>query len=124
DKFGRWWVLMMSAIVFIVSAWGSGIATSQNEFIFYRLIGGMAVGAASITCPAYIAEVAPEKYRGKLTSLQQVAIILGLFCSFVSNYFLAESAGSSTSVFWWGYETWRWMFWMELIPSTLFLLAL
>lgn len=124
DKFGRWWVLMMSAIVFIVSAWGSGIATSQNEFIFYRLIGGMAVGAASIICPAYIAEVAPAKYRGKLTSLQQVAIILGLFCSFVSNYFLAESAGSSTSVFWWGYETWRWMFWMELIPSTLFLLAL
>lgn len=124
DKYGRWWVLMSSAIVFIVSAWGSGIATSQNEFIFYRLIGGMAVGAASIICPAYIAEIAPAKYRGKLTSLQQVAIILGLFCSFVSNYILAETAGSSTSVFWLGYETWRWMFWMELIPCTLFFFAL
>lgn len=124
DKYGRWWVLMSSAIVFIVSAWGSGIATSQNEFIFYRLIGGMAVGAASIICPAYIAEIAPAKYRGKLTSLQQVAIILGLFCSFVSNYILAETAGSSTSILWLDYETWRWMFWMELIPSSLFFFAL
>ena len=124
DKFGRWWVLLSSAAVFIASAWGSGIATSQNEFIFYRLIGGMAVGAASIICPAYIAEIAPAKYRGKLTSLQQVAIILGLFCSFVSNYFLAESAGSSTSIFWLGYETWRWMFWVELIPALLFFFAL
>lgn len=124
DKYGRWWVLMSSAIVFIASAWGSGIATSQNEFIFYRLIGGMAVGAASIICPAYIAEIAPAKYRGKLTSLQQVAIILGLFCSFVSNYILAETAGSSTSILWLDYETWRWMFWMELIPSSLFFFAL
>lgn len=124
DKFGRWWVLMVSSVIFIVSAWGSGIAVSQNEFIFYRLIGGMAVGAASIICPAYISEIAPAKYRGKLSSLQQVAIIFGLFCAFLSNYFLAELAGSSTSTFWLGYETWRWMFWMELIPSFIFFFAL
>ncbi len=124
DKYGRWWVLMMSAVLFILSAWGSGIATSSLEFIVFRIIGGLAVGAASIICPAYISEVAPAKYRGKLSSLQQMAIISGLFCSFLSNYFLAENAGGSTTSFWWGYETWRWMFWMELIPATIFFFAL
>jgi SP family sugar:H+ symporter-like MFS transporter len=124
DKFGRWWVLMLSAILFIISAWGSGIATGSFEFIIYRVIGGLAVGAASIICPAYISEVTPAHLRGKLTSIQQIAIITGLFFAFLSNYFLAEFAGGSTSMFWWGYETWRWMFWMELIPAFMFLLAL
>ncbi len=124
DKYGRWWVLMVSAVLFIISAWGSGIATGSVEFIIYRVIGGLAVGAASIICPAYISEVAPAQYRGKLSSIQQIAIISGLFCSFLSNYYLAENAGGSTTIFWWGYETWRWMFWMELIPAGIFLLAL
>lgn len=124
DKWGRWWVLMISSVVFILSAWGSGVATSQNEFIFYRLIGGMAVGAASIICPAYISEIAPAKYRGKLSSMQQIAIIFGLFCSFLSNYFLVAAAGTSTTEFWLGFQTWRWMFWIELIPATLFFVAL
>ncbi len=124
DKYGRWWVLMISSILSIISAWGSGIATGSVEFIIYRVIGGLAVGAASIICPAYISEVAPAKYRGKLSSIQQIAIISGLFFSFLSNYQLAETAGGSTAIFWWGYETWRWMFWMELIPAGVFFLAL
>jgi MFS transporter, SP family, sugar:H+ symporter len=124
DRFGRWWVLMVSAILFIISAWGSGIATGSVEFIIYRVIGGLAVGAASIICPAYISEVTPAHLRGKLSSVQQIAIISGLFFAFLSNYFLAEFAGGSTSMFWWGYETWRWMFWMELIPAFIFLFAL
>lgn len=124
DKYGRWWVLMVSSILFIISAGGSGIATGSVEFIIYRVIGGLAVGAASIICPAYISEVAPAKYRGKLSSIQQIAIISGLFFSFLSNYQLAESAGGSTSILWWGYETWRWMFWMELIPAGIFFFAL
>lgn len=124
DKYGRWWVLMVSSILFIISAWGSGIATGSVEFIIYRVIGGLAVGAASIICPAYISEVAPAKYRGKLSSIQQIAIISGLFFSFLSNYQLAEVAGGSTAILWWGYETWRWMFWMELIPAGVFFFAL
>ncbi len=124
DKFGRWTVLVVSAVLFIISAWGSGIATDSAVFIVFRVIGGLAVGAASIICPAYISEVAPAQYRGKLSSIQQIAIISGLFFSFLSNYFLADSAGGSTAVFWGGYETWRWMFWMELIPAGIFLLAL
>ena len=59
DKYGRWSVLIVSAVLFIISAWGSGVATGSVEFIIYRVIGGLAVGAASIICPAYISEVAP-----------------------------------------------------------------
>jgi MFS transporter, SP family, sugar:H+ symporter len=124
DKYGRWGVLMVSAILFIVSAWGSGIATSSFEFIVYRILGGLAVGAASIICPAYISEVTPAHYRGKLSSVQQIAIITGLFCAFLSNYFLANTAGASTATFWLGFETWRWMFWMELVPAVIFFGAL
>lgn len=124
DKYGRWTVLMIAAVLFIISAWGSGIATSSFEFIIYRVIGGLAVGAASIICPAYISEVAPAHYRGKLSSVQQIAIITGLTAAFLSNYFLAKTAGTSTATFWLGYETWRWMFWMELIPAGIFFIAL
>lgn len=124
DHYGRKAMLILSAILFITSAWGSGIATSNLEFVIYRVLGGLAVGAASVMCPAYISEVALAKYRGKLSSVQQVAIISGLTAAFVSNYCLAKWAGSSVSEFWWGYETWRWMFWMELIPSSIFFCAL
>jgi MFS transporter, SP family, sugar:H+ symporter len=124
DKHGRRALLIVAAVFFIVSAWGSGIATSSLEFIIYRILGGLAVGAASVMCPAYISEVALARYRGKLSSVQQIAIITGLTAAFVSNYFLADIAGSSLSVFWLGYETWRWMFWVELVPATIFLLAL
>ncbi|HEY7884731.1 MAG TPA: MFS transporter, partial [Cellvibrionaceae bacterium] len=124
DRFGRRSLLIVAAIFFIVSAWGSGVAGSTWEFVFYRVIGGMAVGAASVMAPAYISEVAQARYRGMLTSVQQIAIITGLTAAFVSNYFLAEYAGGSTQEFWLGYATWRWMFWMELIPATVFLVAL
>ena len=124
DKFGRKSLLLISAAFFIISAWGSGIAESSSSFIFYRILGGLAVGAASIMAPAYISEIAPAHLRGRLSSIQQVAIIFGLFCAFVSNFFLAKVAGASTAEFWWGFEAWRWMFWIELIPATLFLLLL
>jgi SP family sugar:H+ symporter-like MFS transporter len=124
DRFGRRTLLICAAIFFIVSAWGSGIAGSSLEFIFYRILGGLAVGAASVMSPAYISEIAPARYRGRLTTIQQVAIITGLFMAFVSNYFLADLAGLSTAELWMGFDAWRWMFWIELIPASLFLVAL
>ncbi len=124
DRLGRKTILIVSAICFIISAWGSGIAASSLEFIAYRIIGGLAVGAASVLAPAYISEIAPAKYRGMLSSIQQVAIISGLFTAFVSNYYLADLAGASTTMLWQGFEAWRWMFWIELIPAVLFLIAL
>jgi MFS transporter, SP family, sugar:H+ symporter len=124
DIYGRRALLRLAAICFVISAWGSGIAGSSLEFVLYRVLGGLAVGGASVMAPAYISEVAPARYRGMLTTIQQIAIISGLFLSFVSNYLLAEFAGASTAVLWMDFTAWRWMFWMELLPACLFLLML
>jgi SP family sugar:H+ symporter-like MFS transporter len=124
DRFGRRGIMRVAAVFFIVSAWGSGIATGSVEFVFYRVLGGLAVGAASVLAPAYISEVAPAHYRGSLATVQQVAIISGLFIAFISNYLLASTAGSSMAEFWFGFEAWRWMFWMEILPAVIFLVAL
>lgn len=124
DLYGRRTLLIVAAVLFIISAWGSGVSTSSLEFVFYRILGGLAVGAASVMAPAYISEVAHARYRGRLATIQQVAIITGLFAAFLSNYMLAGAAGSSTSELWLGYPAWRWMFWVELFPATFFLVAL
>jgi MFS transporter, SP family, sugar:H+ symporter len=124
DRYGRRTMLLWSAVFFLVSAWGSGIATSSIEFVVYRVIGGLAVGAASVMSPAYISEVSPARYRGRLATVQQIAIISGLFAAFLSNYVLARFASSSVSPLWLGFEAWRWMFWVEILPAALFLGAL
>lgn len=124
DKFGRKTVLIIAAVFFIISAWGSGISDASFEFVVYRILGGLAVGAASVMAPAYISEIAPAHLRGRLSSIQQVAIITGLFVAFLSNYFIADLAGSSVQEFWLGFEAWRWMFWAELFPATLFFIGL
>lgn len=124
DLYGRRTLLLIASVLFVISAWGSGISASSAEFIVYRILGGLAVGAASVMAPAYISEIAPARYRGSLTTIQQVAIIVGLFTAFVSNYLLANFAGASTNELWLGYQAWRWMFWIELIPALLFFVAL
>jgi MFS transporter, SP family, sugar:H+ symporter len=124
DKFGRRAVLRVTALLFIVSAWGSGIAAGSGEFVLFRIIGGLAVGAASILVPAYIGEIAPAAIRGRLISLQQLMIVLGLFFAFLSNYAIANSAGSAAATLWAGFAAWQWMFWIEIIPATLFFLCL
>ncbi|MEL6859544.1 MAG: sugar porter family MFS transporter [Pseudomonadota bacterium] len=124
DILGRRGVLVFAALFFFVSAWGSGVATGPVEFIVYRILGGLAVGAASVLAPAYISEITPAHMRGRLSSIQQVAIIVGLTAAFMSNYVLAGTAGSSTSEFWLGFEAWRWMFWIEMVPAAIFFFAL
>ncbi|WP_082971573.1 sugar porter family MFS transporter [Rheinheimera sp. SA_1] len=123
DRFGRKPVMIVTAIVFAISAWGSGDAQSATAFILYRVFGGLGIGAASVLAPAYIAEVSPAALRGRLATLQQLAIVLGLFAAFVSNYLIASAAGSAENAFWLGLPAWRWMFWVELVPSVLFLLG-
>jgi SP family sugar:H+ symporter-like MFS transporter len=124
DKVGRRSVMIVASVCFFISAWGSGVAGSSGEFIIYRVLGGLAVGAASVLAPAYISEVTPAKYRGRLSSLQQIAIITGLFLAFLSNYLIAKYAGSSTHEFAMGYEAWRWMFWVEMVPAAIFFFTL
>jgi MFS transporter, SP family, sugar:H+ symporter len=124
DAMGRRNVMMLAAVLFLVGAIIQGFADSQTVFVAARIMGGMAVGAASVLSPAYISEVAPANIRGRMTTVQQIMIITGLTAAFVVNYFLAQSAGTSTDAFWGGYEAWRWMYWMQAVPAAVFLAAL
>jgi SP family sugar:H+ symporter-like MFS transporter len=124
DVWGRRSVMMIGAALFVVSALGAGAATSSLLFIIARFIGGIGVGAASVLAPVYISEVTPASIRGRLSSLQQIMIITGLTGAFVANWALAKHAGSSTDPLWLGLPAWRWMFWMQVIPAVIYLVAL
>ncbi len=124
DLMGRRNTMMLAALLFLAGALVQGFAHAQPLFVLARLCGGMAVGAASVLSPAYISEVAPASIRGRLTTVQQIMIIIGLTIAFVVNYFLAASAGVSTNAFWGGIEAWRWMYLMQAIPAAIFLVAL
>ena len=124
DRFGRKPMMLVAGIVFVISAWGSGISQGSVEFVIYRLIGGLAVGAASILAPLYISEIAPHQIRGRLATLQQLMIVIGLFMAFMSNYALAGVSGGAEQELWWGFQTWSWMFWAEIIPASLFVIVL
>jgi len=124
DKFGRKPVMIATATAFLISAWGSGISGGSLEFVVYRVLGGMGIGAASILAPAYISEIAPSKIRGSLATLQQLMIVIGLFMAFMSNYWLANMSGGASEVFWGGFQTWQWMFWAEIVPASIFLISL
>ena len=124
DKFGRKPIMIATALAFIFSAWGSGISNGSLEFIIYRITGGMAMGAASILAPAYISEIAPSKIRGRLATLQQLMIVVGLFMAFMSNYWLAGLSGGASEILWGGFQTWQWMFWAEIVPASIFFLSL
>ena len=124
DLIGRRNTMMIAALLFLVGALIQGSAHDHLIFVIARLAGGMAVGAASVLSPAYISEVAPASIRGRLTTLQQIMIIIGLTIAFVVNYFLALSAGESTAPFWAGIEAWRWMYLMQAVPAAIFLIAL
>jgi SP family sugar:H+ symporter-like MFS transporter len=120
---GRRPTMLFNAVLFLVSAFATGAARSAPLFIAWRVIGGLAIGAASVLAPMYISEVAPAHLRGRFASLQQMAIVLGLFTAFLSNDLLAKVAGGASATFWFGAPAWRWMFWMEAIPSAAFLLG-
>jgi MFS transporter, SP family, sugar:H+ symporter len=124
DKLGRRTILIIASLCFTASALGAGFAATSGQFIFVRVLGGLAVGAASVLAPAYISEVTPAKYRGALSSIQQIAIIAGLTASFFSNYLLAHIAHGSTQILALGFEAWRWMFWVMTIPSITFFFSL
>ena len=98
DVWGRRTVMMIAALLFLVSALGTGAAHTSLVFIVFRLIGGLGVGAASVLCPVYISEVTPANIRGRLSSVQQIMIITGRTGAFVANYALAHTAGSSPAV--------------------------
>ena len=124
DLMGRRNTMMLAALLFLIGAIVQGLAHEHSIFLIARIMGGMAVGAASVLSPAYISEVAPASIRGRMTTVQQVMIITGLTAAFVVNYFLAAAAGESTQPFWAGIEAWRWMYLMQALPAAVFLIAL
>ncbi|MDO5645986.1 MAG: sugar porter family MFS transporter [Dermabacter sp.] len=120
NRFGRVPVMVVAAVLFFVSAIGSGLAFGVGDLIAWRVVGGVGVGAASVIAPAYIAEVAPARYRGRLGSLQQLAIVLGIFVALLSNAVLANAAGGAAQTLWLGQDAWRWMFMIEAVPALIY----
>jgi SP family sugar:H+ symporter-like MFS transporter len=123
ERMGRKPLMLLTAVLFAVGAAGAGASRSAEIFFVFRLIGGFGVGAASVVAPAYIAEVSPAEIRGRLTTLQQLAIVLGLQCAFLSNYLIAHAAGGAGAPWLLGAQAWRWMYWVQLIPSLIYLFS-
>ena len=115
QRYGRKRVLILTAVIFLVSSLGSAWAANYTEFIIYRVVAGMAVGAASMLSPIYIVEVAPAKHRGKLGILNILAIFIGQSSAFFSNFFLKDHGGA---------DNWRWMLGVMVFPSVILLLLL
>lgn len=114
DIFGRKKVLLTTSVLFAASAIGTGLADSIPSFIFYRILGGIAVGGASVLSPMYIAEVSPPRLRGRMVSINQLTIVIGISLAYYSNYFLLAT----------GENAWRWMFAAEAVPALIFLFSL
>ncbi len=121
DRYGRKPLLMLSAVLFTISAIATGLFNDFTMFNIARFIGGVGIGVASALAPMYIAEVSPPEIRGRMVSLNQMTIVLGILSAQVVNMLLARDTTVAESQAWnveWG---WRWMFWAETIPAALFL---
>src|SRR5690606_21485696 len=107
-----------------LSAWGSGLPSMFPEtvsmLVFFRILGGLGIGIASMNAPMYIAEIAPPSVRGKLVSFYQLAIVVGFFVVFLATYFIGGNLTEAENIEF----GWRQMFWSELIPCFLFLILL
>jgi MFS transporter, SP family, arabinose:H+ symporter len=114
DIFGRKKTLMAAAFLFFVSALGSALATNLLVFILYRILGGLGVGIASMLSPMYISEISPAEKRGRLVSVNQLAIVIGILLAFISNALLVDT----------GINNWRWMLAVMGLPALLFFIFL
>lgn len=126
DRLGRKPLLIISALIFLISAYGTGAFDDYAMFLIARLVGGVAIGIASGLSPMYIAEMAPPHIRGKLVSLNQLTIVIGILAAQIANFMIAEPMPAGEQIpalaSWncqWG---WRWMFWAEAFPAAAFLL--
>jgi sugar porter (SP) family MFS transporter len=115
DRFGRKPMLLVVAICYVVSSIGTGLAADWYSLLAFRFLGGLAIGAASVVTPVYIAEVAPTHVRGRLVALNQLNIVFGILLAFLSNYAIARLASPDVA--------WRWMFGIVAAPSLLFLIV-
>ena len=120
DRFGRKKVLILSAVMFLVSAIGTALPRTVTSFILFRIVGGVGVGAASMSSPMYIAEISPARMRGRMVSVNQFAIVTGMLIVYFVNYFIALQGDAL-----WNQQVgWRWMFGSEMLPALLLLVLL
>jgi SP family sugar:H+ symporter-like MFS transporter len=120
DRWGRLRVMLLGGVLFFLSSIGSGIAFTVWDLGFWRVIGGLGIGIASVVAPAYIAEIAPRQVRGTLASLQQLAITIGIFAALLSDTILQSVAGGASEALWFGEPAWRWMFIVGVIPAAVY----
>ncbi|MFA1544098.1 sugar porter family MFS transporter [Actinomadura monticuli] len=121
DRIGRVKVMLLASVLFVISSLGSALAFNAVDLTAWRLVGGLAIGAASVIAPAYIAEIAPAALRGRLGSLQQMAIVLGIFAALVVDYVIARvSDGGASGTFPLGGDAWRWMFASAVVPAVMY----
>jgi sugar porter (SP) family MFS transporter len=120
DRYGRIPAMKLGAVLFLVSALGTGFAFGVWDLIFWRLVGGLGIGLASVIAPAYISEISPRHVRGRLASLQQLAITTGIFAALLSDALLANGAGGAGQDLWLGVEAWRWMFLAGALPAVVY----
>ncbi|WEN14679.1 sugar porter family MFS transporter [Rhodanobacter sp. AS-Z3] len=120
NRFGRVRTMQVAAVLLVASAIGSGMATAVWDLILWRLVGGIGVGVASVIAPTYIAEVSPAHIRGRLGSMQQLAIVLGIFAALLSDAWLSGAAGGSSQPLWLGLAAWRWMFLVATVPALIY----
>ncbi len=120
SRYGRKPTMLISAVLFTINSIGTAIPDSFSVFVFFRIVGGVGVGLASMVVPMYLAEIAPAKKRGALVANYQLAIVIGIVLVYFVNYFIALQGDTQ-----WNLTTgWRWMFGSELLPSILFLVCL
>lgn len=114
DRLGRKSTLVLVAAIYLLSAIGTAMATDWYLFLLCRFIGGLGVGASSVTAPVYISEVSPAKYRGRMVALFQFNVVLGILVSYLSNYLIGMAGDSS----------WRLMLGVQAVPAAMFLVLL
>mgnify|MGYP000388949622 CR=1 FL=1 len=118
EKYGRRRVMLIAATLFIAAALGQAFPFGIADLLMWRFIGGAGIGVASVMAPMYIAEIAPAQLRGRLASMQQLAIVLGIFATGISNYLILEAAGGDSTNDWlFGIAAWQWMFLVMLVPA-------
>jgi len=120
DRLGRVRTMQVAALFLVLCAVGSGLVRGVWDLMFWRVIGGIGVGVASVIAPAYIAEISPAHVRGRLGSMQQLAIVLGIFVALLSDAWLASTAGGASGKLWFGLEAWRWMFLVATLPALIY----
>ena len=120
DAKGRIPTMKLGGILFLVSALGTGLAFGVADLVFWRFVGGLGIGLASVIAPAYISEISPRKHRGRLASLQQLAITIGIFAALLSNALFASAAGGAAQTMWFGLPAWRWMFLAAVVPAVVY----